>query len=334
MVQGRGLLRPVVILISLVIASCGSTTGPVDGLNAAIPEGPEIVVGAQDFSESLILAEVYGQALANVGYPVRQAPFGGYREAELEALRSGEINMVAEYAASMLEQLNGSSGEASADVGTTLTALGEVLAQEGLESLAPAPAQNTNVFVMNAERATELEISKLSDLAVVGELVLGGPDDCSTNPYCLPGLLETYEIDLADGFTAVAPGAASITALGLDAEAQPVDGEDSGAAAGEKELPEPTIDIAVLFSTSSWLTTEGVVVLEDDRRMVAAENITPVVSDAVVDAYGDPVKLVLNEVSSSLTTDELVEMNRQFVQENKNPTDIATEWLKANSFIG
>jgi len=318
MVSGSTLTRTVAAAVLMIATACGSTTGPVDGLNGAIPAGPEIVIGAQDFSESSILAELYGQALVDAGYPVRQAPLGAYREAEISALRSGDINMAVEYAASLLEHLNGGAGEASADVLSTFTVLEERLATDGLQLLSSAPAQNTNVFVMQSERASALEITRLSDLAQAGPLVLGAPADCPTNPFCIPGLAEFYEVDLADGFVSAVADSTAIEALATD----------------DAPLADAQLDIAVLFSTSPLLSSDGLVVLEDDRLMLAAENVTPVVRAEVLAAYGDPIERIVSEVSAELTTEELVELNRQFDEDGKGPADIATDWLKAHNFIG
>ncbi len=46
-------------------------------------------------------------------------------------------------------------------------------------------------------------------------------------------------------------------------------------------------DVGVLFSTDPPVTDDNFVVLEDDKTMLAADNIVPVMSQALVDAYGD-----------------------------------------------
>src|SRR5690606_32812244 len=75
--------------------------------NVTAPAGPEIVVGAQDFGESAILAQIYGQALSSAGYPVEYQALGGFRDLVFTAFDSGDINFTPEYAASALEFLNG-----------------------------------------------------------------------------------------------------------------------------------------------------------------------------------------------------------------------------------
>lgn len=134
-----------------------------------VPDGPTITIGAQDFGESAILAQIYGQGLEAAGYPVEYQELGGFRDIEVPAFANGEINFAPEYAASMLEFLNESAGEATGDVDETVTLLQGYLDDIDLVAYAPTDAVDTNTFVVTQETADELGISTLSDLKdVVG----------------------------------------------------------------------------------------------------------------------------------------------------------------------
>ncbi|HEX5613846.1 MAG TPA: glycine betaine ABC transporter substrate-binding protein, partial [Acidimicrobiia bacterium] len=69
-------LLAVLLAFALVAAACGDDDddepGATDTTSAGseIPDGPTITIGAQDFGESAILAQVYGQALEAAGYEV------------------------------------------------------------------------------------------------------------------------------------------------------------------------------------------------------------------------------------------------------------------------
>ncbi len=84
------------------------------------PDGPTITIGTQDFGESAILSQIYGQVLINAGYSVEYQELGGYRDLEVPAFESGDINFAPEYVASMLEFLNEFAGEATSDVDETV----------------------------------------------------------------------------------------------------------------------------------------------------------------------------------------------------------------------
>ena len=301
-------------VLGLLAAACssgseatGDQAGGADIAAPVVPEGPPIVIGAQDFGESAILAEIYRQVLAQAGYPVSIQSLGGYRDISMGAFESGDINFAPEYVASLLEFLNDKAGEASGDLDETFSSLEQELSSSGLVALEPAPGINTNAFVVTAETAETFGLASLSDLANVSDqLTLGGPADCATNPFCLPGLESVYGVDLSDGFV----------------------GLDSGVVA--TALTSGEIDVALLFSTDGRIQSEGWVLLEDDRSMLAADNIVPVVTTGLVEAYGEDMATLVNAVSAKLTTAVLTELNRQYDVDKRDAREIAAAWLEAN----
>ena len=267
-------------------------------------DGPAIRIGAQDFGESAILAEIYGQALEANGYDVEQVSVGGFRDVLLAAFDNGEVNFSPEYAASMLESLNGNAGEATGDADETVELLQSQLDTMGLLALAPAPAVDTTAFVVTQETADEQGLAALSDLpADGGDLTLGAPQDCETNPFCIPGLQEVYGVDLSGDYVPLDAG--------LVADAL---------AAGE-------IQIGVLFSTSGRIADEGWVLLDDDMDMLAADNVTPVVSDELEEAYGQELIDLIDEISAAIDTDTLTDLNRRFDIDKEDADDIAADFI-------
>ena len=307
------LLLALLAALALVAAACGDDDDGGDGDtsgNAAQDEGgddPPIVIGAQDFGESAILAEIYKQRLEGEGYEVSTQSLGGFRDIEIEAFDQGEINFAPEYAASMLEFLNENKGEATSDVDETVEKLQTYLDEKQLTALEPADAVDTNAFVVTDETAESVGLESLSDLAEKGgDLTLGGPSDCETNPFCIPGLQDKYGLDLSGSFTA----------LDADAVADTL-------AAGQ-------VDVGVLFSTSGRIADEGWVLLEDDQQMLAADNVVPVVKDELTEAYGDELAGTVDEVSAALTTEELTELNKRYEIDKEDAADVATSWLEDN----
>src|SRR4051812_44795461 len=102
----------------LVVAACSDDKKTASTTSAGSSAGgtkPTITVGIQDFGESAILAEIYKQGLEAKGFTVSTQKLGGFRDLEIKAFDGGTINFAPEYAASMLEFLNGKKGEASSD---------------------------------------------------------------------------------------------------------------------------------------------------------------------------------------------------------------------------
>jgi osmoprotectant transport system substrate-binding protein len=300
-----------VLVLALVGAACGDDDdtatdddGGSGGTVEEIPDGPTIAIGAQDFGESLILAEIYEGALSGVGYDASIQEVGGFRDLLFGAFDSGEVNLAPDYVASELEFLNDFAGEATSDVDETFDILQPLLEERDLVGLTPSDAVNTNAFVVTQETSDDLGITTLSDLAEKGaDLTLGAPQDCESNAFCIPGLEEVYGLDMSANFTPLDPGVVATS------------------------LEEGAIDVGLLFSTDGRISSEGWVLLEDDEGMLAADNIFPVASQEVVDVYGDGLTNLLDDISGELTTEDLIEMNRRYDVDKEDAADIADGWL-------
>jgi osmoprotectant transport system substrate-binding protein len=308
-----------VLALGLLGAACGdddddAETGDEGGSASApaeIPDGPAISIGAQDFGESLILSEIYEGALSGAGYDVAVQEVGGFRDLLFGAFESGEVNLAPDYVASQLEFLNEFAGEATSDVDETFALLEPRLEEMSLVGLTPSDAVDTNAFVVTQETSDDLGITTLSDLAEKGaDLKLGAPQDCESNAFCIPGLQRVYDLDLSANFTP------------LDFGVIPT------------SLDEGAIDVGVVSSTDGRLADEstGWVLLEDDQGMLAADNIFPVASQEVVDAYGDDFTGLLDDISAELTTEDLVELNKRYDVDREDAEDIAADWLADHGF--
>ena len=306
-------LWAVLACLALLAGACGDDSGDDDDASSDteasqtddtagdIPDGPSITIGTQDFGESAILSQIYGQALTNAGYEVEYQELGGFRDLEVPAFDSGDINFAPEYVASMLEFLNDFAGEASSDLEETKTLLDEQLAEIGLQSSEAAPAVDTNTFVVTGDS----DLTSIGDLT--DDLTLGAPQDCESNAFCLPGLQDVYGVDLSANFTPLDSG--PVIADALDA--------------GE-------IDVGVLFSTTGLIADRDYTVLEDTEGMLAADNIVPVFTDEVADAYGDDFVALLDDISAAITTELLTEANARQQIDVEDPEVIAEDFLADN----
>jgi len=274
-----------------------------------VPDGPTVTLGAQDFGESAILAQVYGQALEAAGYPVDYQALGGFRDIVFASFESGDINFTAEYAASALEFLNEGAGEATGDIDPTAELLRDYLAERGLQAAEASPAVDSNAFVVTGETADELGLSAIGDLT--DDLRLGGPPDCETNAFCIPGLQDVYGVDLSENFVSL-DGGGPLTVGALEG--------------GE-------IDVAVLFSTNGQIAANDWVVLDDPEGLINADNIIPVMTDELVEAYGDDFVALVNEASAALDTPQLTELNRRYDIELEDADAIAADWLEGAGLL-
>ena len=124
-----------------------------------------ITVGSTNFYEQEILAEIFAQTLEGHGMTVDRKFQLGNREIVFPALESGDIDLLAEYAATALEFVNGGAGEATSDPQATADKLRTALEAKGLAALDFANATDQNGFVVTKATADKYGLVKLSDLA-------------------------------------------------------------------------------------------------------------------------------------------------------------------------
>jgi len=289
--------------LSLIASACGSSGG--GSPSTATKES--VTLAGFNFSESTILMDIYGKALEAKGYKVTYRPNLGNREIVRPALESGQIDFYPGYAATDLESINKGKGEATGDAQMTTDKLNTYLSAIGAKALTPSPALDANAFAVTKATAAKYSLSKLSDLSgVASQLVLGGPTECATRPYCQPGLEKTYGAKFKD-FKA------------LDA-----DGPLTRAA-----LTGGQIDVGLVFSSDGDLDAKGYVVLQDDKHLEAADNVVPIVRTKILNTE---ITDLFNKISAALNTDDMRAMNKSAGVDKQDPDVLAATWLKQHGF--
>jgi osmoprotectant transport system substrate-binding protein len=140
---------------------------------------------------------------------------------------------------------------------------------------------------------------------VCGQLVFGGPSEFQQRPDGVPGLQETYGCTFKE-FRAL----------------------DTGGPLTVAALEDGTVQAANLFTTDPTIEDKGFVVLEDPQNNFAAQNVVPLINSTKATPE---VTEALNAVSAKLTTDGLVELNRQLnAPEKPNVDTVAKDWITAN----
>ncbi len=263
-----------------------------------------VTIGSFDFPESALLAELYAQALEGHGIRVERRFELGPRELVLPALQRGLIELVPEYAGSALSYLGGTPSAATMP---TVLSLRGALAGRGLSALAPALAQDQNGFVVTAETASRLGLHALSDLAPrADELTMGGPAECPTRQLCLRGLEDTYGLRFG-GFLAL----------------------DAGGPLTLEALLSGAIDVGLMFTTDGTIERRGFVLLDDDRDLQPAENVTPVVRTDVLGRFGPELSGPLDAIAAVLDTQTLRGLNAA-VDAGASMSEVARNWLDAH----
>jgi osmoprotectant transport system substrate-binding protein len=284
----------------VVVAACG-------GSNGGPTSKGTVTVAGFNFPESSILADIYGQALAHDGYTINYKLLLGTRPIVTTAIKAGQVDLYPGYAASELEFFNKSAGEATSDPTATTAKLNTYLQPLGLVALTPSSAQDANAFAVPQAIATQYHLTKLSDLtAVAGQLVFGAGPECPTYRFCLPGLASVYGIH----FKAVKT---------LD-----TDGSLTRAA-----FKNGSIQVGLVFTTDADLKSLGLVVLQDDKNMTAADNVVPIARQTVATSE---VTNVLNSIDAKLTTADLISLVDKVANQHEDASAVATAWLQQHNY--
>ncbi|REE05196.1 ABC transporter substrate-binding protein [Citricoccus muralis] len=261
--------------------------------------GEAIVIGSQQYYSNEIISELYAQALEAEGFTVEREYQIGQREVYLPELESGAIDVLPEYSGNLLQYYD---AEATASTPEDIrAALAEVL-PENLRALEPAEATDQDSYNVTREFAKEHSLTTLADLQNVDEpLTVAANSEFETRPYGPEGLKEVY---------------------GVDVSLVPV--EDSGGPLTVKALVDGDVQLADIYSADPSIQTQDLVTLEDPENLVLPQNVTPIVSEAV----DEDAAAVIEEVNAQLSAEELIDLNRQSVEDQASSADLATAWLE------
>jgi osmoprotectant transport system substrate-binding protein len=297
------------IAASVVVTACGGAgTG-------GTTTRPDVIVGSTNFYEQLTLGELYAQILESNGYKVTRKFNLGNREIVQPAIESGQIDLDAEYLATLLAFVDkdGKIAKPTTDPKETQTGLQKALEAKGLTVLDFAAATDQNGFVVTKDTASSRSLKKISDLSPLAkDMILGGPPECPSpqRPFCLTGLKNVYGLTFKDFKPLDAGGPLTVAAL---------EGKQ--------------IDVGLLFTSDPSIVAKNFVLLDDDKHLQLADNIAPVVRNALLQKDDGTLKRLLNSISAKLSQAELNDMNKQVAVDKKDSKVVAAAWLKKQGLI-
>ena len=166
----------------LVLAGLGLIAVIATALTPSFASGARhgVVIGAKNFDEQYILAQLMASRLARAGFPVIQKSDLGSTIA-FSALAAGEIDAYVDYSGTLwgnvLHRTDMPGRQAMRD---QLAA--RLAARYGVTTLGSLGFENAYIFAMRADRARALGIKSLADLASHPELTIGGDFEIFSRP--------------------------------------------------------------------------------------------------------------------------------------------------------
>ncbi len=298
MLQARTRRRSWALLTAGVLTLVvGLTAGGV-----ASAQTKSLTVGSKDFPGAQAISQAYGQALENKGYDITFKDNLGATEIVYKALQNGDLDGYADFQGTLLQYLG---GEATGSSSETYKLLDEKLAGTGIVASKPAPAVDVNGFYVTKATAKKYKLKKVSDLTKkASKLTFGGPPECETRDFCLgPKSQDLYGLNFSE-----------------------VKKLDAGGPITVKALEDGDIDVALLFTGSSVIPKDAVL-LTDNKALQPADN--PVFLIKKDKATTSTMK-TLNAVSAKLTTAAYNKMSQDISEQKQDPADVAAAFLKKN----
>lgn len=265
-----------------------------------------VVVGAKNFTESDLLAEIVAQQIERrTGVPVdRRLHLGGTFVCH-QAITSGRIDLYVEYTGTAFTAVLKYPPVQDRDSVYRAVAA-EYPKRFGIVWGKPFGFNNTFAIVVRRRDAERYGLRKVSDVARVAPRWRAGFG---------------YEfLERADGFTGLAK------TYGLRFAAPPT-AMDLGLT--YRALADGRVDLIAGNSTDGQIEALDLVALEDDRRYFPPYEAAPVIRAAVLERHPG-ITPVLDELAGRLSDVEMRRLNADADVRHRDIATIAREWLQAN----
>ncbi len=289
-----------------LLAGCSSNdkSGGNPLTDTSKASGDTVVVGSNNFPESTLLADIYGEALKAKGIKVAYKPNIGSRETTYGLIKNGAIKVLPEYNGALLAYLDPKAAPKTADA---TTAAIEAKLDSKLTLLKPSPAEDKDSVTVNAATAKKYHLTSTSTIAdlkdIAKDLVIGASPEFQTRQQGLVGLKSVYGLEFK-----------SFKAL------------DAGGPLTQAALKKNAVQVADIFTTDPTISKEKFVVLQDPKNLFGFENVQPLVYKGALSQKGADA---LDAVSAKLDTTTLLDLDTQVQVQNKDPMDVAKAWLKS-----
>lgn len=279
-------------------ASVAASTGASSQTSAQA--GQTIVVGSKDFTENLVVAEIYALALEDNGFTVDRK-FNIGSSVVHTAITSSQIDTYPEYTGtgllSILKLPLITDPQKVYD-----TVKDEYKKQFNIAWLDYSPANDSQGLVISTAIAEQLGIKTISDLQKNADKIrFASQGEFDQREDGLPALEKTY-------------GSFNFKSKAV---------YDNGLK--YSILSNNQADLAVAYTTEGQLVDPKFTVLEDDKHVWPPYNLAPIVRQEVLDK-NPTVADILNKVSATIDTKIITRLNAEVDVDKREYTDVAKEF--------
>ncbi len=260
-------------------------------------------VGSKNFTESIVIAEIYAQALEAAGFHVERRFNLGSTQIALAAMQRASIDLYPEYTGTAL--IDVLHHAPVSDPHRAYEIVRDAFDRTyGITWLDPSPMSDSQGLATTAAVAARYALRTLSDLArVSSKLRLATIPEFLSRPDGLPGLARAY-----GGFTF-----ASVKTYDI--------------ALKYRALLAGDADVATAFTTDGAIAAHQLVVLIDDRHLWPPYNVAPLIRTAAL-KQNPRAATALNAISPRIDDATARSMNAKVENDNAEPADLAAAFLR------
>lgn len=298
----RAVMMAFMALAVTLLAACGSGGG-----SGSQESQGQITVGSKNFTEQVILGELYSQKLEAEGYDVNKRLDLGNVTVLDKALQSGEIDMYPEYTGTALVTALGYEGEQFDSPEGTYDKTEELYEERdpAATMLEQASFNNTYGIAVRRDVAEEYNLETLEDLAEASQnLVLASFSEFQQREDGFPNIKESYS---NTNFQEIS----IVNDLGLRYQA----------------LQQGDADVAIGFTTDGQLRSDDLVVVEDEKNIWPYYHPAPVIKQEFLN-NNEGVQEPINAVTESLDLETMQTLNGRVDLDNEDPATVAEEHLQ------
>jgi len=273
--------------------------------NVYQPRTVDVKIGAKDFTEGQILAEIVKQTLeAHTDLRVDIVSNLG-TSVILKSLLNGDIDLYPEYTGNLLTSKEALDFPVPDDK-STITSLvrEEMRRRHGLILLDAFGLNNTYAPCVTQETAKKYGLRKISDLTRVPQFRVVVDQSFLTRPDGWSGLVKKYDLRFHEPPSQISPNLLY------------------------KALEGNKVDLVIGFATDWQIQALNLVVLEDDRGYFPNYHGAPLVRAATLQRYPE-IAGVLQRLGGRIDDSTMRRLNYQVAVEKRSESDVAREFLQS-----
>ena len=296
------------LLLALFAAACGDDEADQEA--SVQPQGGEldVTLGTKDFTESVIVGELYHQALKFKGYNVALRKDSGPTEVIDKELPSGKIDGYPEYLGVAVTVAAGQAN-AGRTAEETYERAKDFYAGGGQAISEQTSFENVDAIATTQFFAQKRGLATVGDLAELSSVTLGARPEFESREQGLAGARRVYGLD------------------NVKFKELPI-GEQYRA------LDRNEIDAANVFTTDGQLGSGSYKVLDDDKRVFGFQHVALVIDEDKLDQLGGRKFMrIIDEINGRLTTSAMIEMNRDVDVDGQEPAVVAAQFLRAAGLL-